>query len=347
MRRHVLIASASLAIVTPLLFVAGPSAGLRAVPIGPLPPEPPPVSLRQVGDGRDEVCDGRRLPVFERRVLAAQAFRQDFSLPANRAYVERSLRDSSFKAVEGFDAPLSPAERRYMRKRAYFDPRRVTRYVHRNARDVLGGISIGDDYPGGPFAAVHLTGDFERHAEALGRLPVRSRVVPVLFTEAELDRKHDEVSRDFDVLASEGIEIVSVGKDISGNAVHVEVTARRPDAAAVVEQRFGSAVRAELIGPSFYRDVCVSANRYRTGRSGRTLRVQWENFRAFRFARLEVRETDRTVSVGVIVRAPFAYTLLGAVRTRIATLSAPLGNRRVIDGETGWRLRKLRRQSRR
>jgi hypothetical protein len=99
-------------------------------------------------------------------------------------------------------------------------------------------------------------------------------------------------------------------------------------------------VRAEVIGSSHYTPECNAADRYYAGRSGRTLRVSWRTFRAYRFGRLEVREAASTAPIDVIARVPIGpITLLPAVRSQIVSLAESLAGRRVLDGETGRPLR--------
>ena len=142
-------------------------------------------------------------------------------------------------------------------------------------------------------------------------------------------------------LAREGVDVLAWGPDIDLNAVEVEYVSSRPDAQALVVSRLGPLVHPTLVATARYREVCVRADTYRVGRSGRTLRIGWRTFKAYTFARLEVSETARTVRVGVIERAPHGFiTLLGKAPTRLVRLKSPLGNRRVIDAETGRRLQR-------
>jgi hypothetical protein len=299
------------------------------------------------GDGLDGVCDGRLPARFERQILVGQQFREAHGLPTDPAYVETVLRAPDSRRLSTEEPYLvSPAERRYLADRQVVQDHiyHVTEYVRKYARDVDGGISIEDDFPAGAYVAVRLTRDLEKHAAVLSKVPERVRVIGVRFTEREIQRQADRFTpRVFRSLRRRGIDVVSVGDDIARNGVDAEVISRRPDAAAAVEGFFASGppVRATVIGKRPYRRVCVRAGRYRPDRTGKALRVTWSTYADYRRPRVKAYESKRAVRIEVRESAPNGpMTLLGAGRSAVVRLKAPLANRKVVDAESGRTLRR-------
>ncbi len=299
------------------------------------------VSLAGTASAQENtVCAERKPPSqaerSERRVRTGQEFRRDYGMPASRRHVARVIR--SREETPDFGIALSPREVRYLRALEETTQtagwRRIERYVARRP-SVSGGLSVGNDYPRGGAAIVRWTRDADRHGAALrrlARLPVRVRRVD--HSERELNRAQDRI--DFDALESEGISIRGASVDVDRSRVVLDVISARPDAVQRVEERFGPLVTADVIATEPSSPVCVPVGRVTVSDDGLRLKLRYTTNSAFSFERVFVAEEDQRVRVAIVERAPNGpVTLKAESRQAQVTLSAPLGDRKLVHARNG------------
>jgi hypothetical protein len=305
------------------------------------------VAAAPAGAGEDDArCDGRTPTRLEREYRESLRFRRSFDLPRSRRHILFVLRTPRYRrASADWGVPLTRSEQRYLARRARVEDGAgaLGSYARRHP-GTSGGISIEDDYRRGPYVMARFTRDLDRHRRALRRIArVRFRVTRVRFTERALDRLQERVGDDLEALEREGIAAQGVWVDVSENRVVVPVITKRRDAAAFVRARHGPGVKVEVIATEPYREVCVALGSYRAEAGATRLRVFYFTNSAYEFLRVVVRETEREVRVAVIERSRNGFvTSAGANRQAVARLERPLGDRRVVDAETGRRLRARR-----
>ena len=181
-----------------------------------------------------------------RRIRASIGFRRLFALNTNRLLIRRLLRDHR-RANYDFGVPLAPLEIRSMRFRDKVGSGmgRVEEYLERCARGVSGGVYLADRVPEGAAVIVNLTGERDRHEQAL-RMRYRyadlleSRLVR--YTLQYLEDLQEQISDDWDELERRGVDLTSLSTSTENN--RVEVTLRNPSrrAAAILAERYGEAV---------------------------------------------------------------------------------------------------------
>src|SRR5439155_22094988 len=106
---------------------------------------------------------------------------------------------------------------------------------------------------------------------------------------------------------------------------------------AMLEQRYGAAVVCEWAGSKDHDVIRVPWQLWAIDTDDRTLTVHLETAADYQLEHAEHTEDDREVRVSVFVRVPVggAIRAIGALREARVELSAPLGDRRVVDGATG------------
>jgi alpha-lytic protease prodomain-containing protein len=292
------------------------------------------------------VCHGQLAPPTkaERRQAALENYaeqRASFGFRSDLPYVEELIRRGVWEYDVGY-IPVTPAENRYLRLRDRLGlGGRAYRYL-RKRRDLSGGISVEDDWPRGPYLLVRLTRDraaHEANLKRLARFPRNLRTVEVRYSERQLRRVADRIDPDLDELKAEGFDVASWGLDISTNSVVVDLITTRTDHAEYFAARYGP-VTTEVIAtePTFAQ--CVDAGRYEIADGGSTLVLHWGSSGDAEPGGVELREYPDRVEVGVVERLPsggWTDDLVGYT-SRVA-LSAPLGERAVVDAADGERMR--------
>ena len=120
----------------------------------------------------------------------------------------------------------------------------------------------------------------------------------------------------------------------------MDVITKRTDAAAYFRKHYGPGVKIEIDGTEEYVLVCSPSGRYEIAPDGMSLTVHWDSGGSNKLERIEVTEFPDRVEVGVVEKT---YTGPNTADLRFeqapAALSAPLGDRAVIDAATGKRMR--------
>lgn len=147
----------------------------------------------------------------------------------------------------------------------------------------------------------------------------------------------DRITADLDELDAAGVYLNSWGVDGKGNVVRVE--ARAPDeqaARALLAERYGDAVAFTWNGAEESRIEPHPWGAWAVDASGREIIVHYAANSVGRPLAPIVEETPDEVRITARDLMPNGpVTLVGAVHEATATLAAPLGKRRVVDGATG------------
>ena len=211
----------------------------------------------------------------------------------------------------------------------------VAPYVDEHRAD-FAGWGIGD---GRGECHVGFARNVESHREALMRLVPRPDALHVHaceFTEAELGAISERIADEADELAAEGV--TWMGTSVGGETNRVRVDVAAADAAtaeAILARRYGPAVTCNWMGTE---DTTVHEEPWQlwtTDESERLLTVHFTTFRDYKLDRAECREDAAGVTVTVFVRRPHTVKAIGGSFEATVELSAPLGDRRVVDGATG------------
>ena len=292
------------------------------------------------------LCQGQLAPPTkaEQRQAALEYYaerRAEVGFRSDIPYIQELIRRGVWEYDVG-DIPVTPAENRYLRLRDRLDlGRRAYRYL-RKRRDLSGGISVEDDWPRGPYLLVRVTRDAAAHAANLRRLarfPRNLRVVQVRWSERQLRRVANRIDPDLKELEAAGFELSSWGPDISTNTVEVELITKRTDHTEYFAARYGP-VTTTVIATEPTRLECAEASAYRISDTGRSLVLGWGASGDAEPSHIELTEHADRVEVGIVQRLPSGGQTDDFVgyQLRVA-LSAPLGERAVIDAATGLRLR--------
>ena len=216
------------------------------------------------------------------------------------------------------------------------------RYL-RPRRDQYGGASIEDGWPRAPYLLVRFTKDVERHLAALkrvARFPDNLRAKRVRYSERTLDRARDRVSDDIEQLAKVGFHVQTSSYDTDKGVAEIELVTKRTDTKAYFAKRYGKLVKLIVTGTETTELECAPATAFKIEPDGRSIRPRYESGGGAEYERTEVTEFPDRVEIGVVERAPTGPRTLD-LRIGDApstTLSAPLGDRPVIDTRTGKRL---------
>jgi hypothetical protein len=295
------------------------------------------------GSAQESVCRGQLSPAAEEqaRIEGYAAERARYGFRSDIQYARELIEAGHLEIYPSF--PVTPDERRYLwlRARLGIDPP-VYQYLLRR-RNVDGGMSVEDGWPGDPYILVRLTRDRAAHDANLLRLtrfPEHLRTARVRYSVAELDRIARRVQRDRREAA--GFELgANLVPDLATNTVRVRLITARTDHAEYFAQRYGP-VTTEVIATEPTSLECAEAGRYRISSTGRGLVLRWQSRDVATFARVDVVELADRVEVGIVerVRNSAGNYEDRSDRTRVA-LRAPLGDRAVIDTASGRRIRQL------
>ncbi len=294
------------------------------------------------------VCHGQYAPLTpeQERQAALEDYaeqRASFGFRSDIPYIEELIRRGVWEYDVGY-IPVTPAENRYLRLHDRLElGGRASRYLHRRP-DLSGGVSIEEAWPGEPYLLVRLTRDravHERILRRLARFPRNLRTVEVRYSERQLNRVANRVGRDWRKLKAEGFDLQGWGADIVANTAEVELITRRTDHAEYFAQRYGP-VTTKVIATEPTRLDCASAGNYGVSGTGRSLVLRWGTGGGAEIETVELAEHADRVEVGIVERVPNgARTLELRFMSRRVALSAPLGDRAVIDAATGLRLRQI------
>ncbi|MDA0183126.1 hypothetical protein OJ997_22645 [Solirubrobacter phytolaccae] len=267
----------------------------------------------------------------EIRVRDAHGFRQD------RAYVAKLIAAGPPSRRHGIR--VTKAEDRYLDLRNRLGVgAKVGRYMR--ARPEINAFwEVKDDWPRGPYMAVFVAGDPAAHRAAILRrasYPRHTRVVRVRYSYDAKDRIQKRIQDDDKALARAGFEVVGSDTDWGLDRIDVEVITKRKDAVRYFARRYGSVVRARpRTSKTFER--CTTASGYEIAPDGMSVTVSWTDAPE-KPVRVELTERGDRVAIG-IVSAFSVYPGFGDSGGKaVVRLSAPLGDRPVIDAANGVRL---------
>jgi hypothetical protein len=295
------------------------------------------------GSAQEPVCHGQFSPAAKEqaRIEAYAAERATYGFRSDVEYVRELIESGGLEIYPSF--PVTPDERSYLRLRAELgiDPPVYRYMVGRRAVD--GGRSVEDGWPGDPYILVRLTRGAAHEANLLRltRFPGHLRTAEVRYSADELGRVAWRVGRDRRELAAAGFQLVGRGPDVATNTARVRLITARTDHAEYFAQRYGP-VTTEVVATEPTSFACAEARRYEILSDGRRLVLDWESRDIATFERVDVVEHPDRVEVGIVERVRNGAMHYETERDRArVVLSAPLGDRPVIDTATGRRLRQL------
>lgn len=269
------------------------------------------------------------------------AARAQFGFRADKAYVRMLIRKDMWESDVGW-IPVTPREDAYLRLRDRLRlGARAYRYLRRH-RDLSGGISIEDDWPRGPYMLVRLTRDRKRHTIALRRLarfPDNLRTTSVALSYRQLRRLQDRIS--FEAHTADGFHVVGTATDVHRNEVWIELITARTDHRAYFAERYGPHVRTKVIARTLTSPGCGDLFGWLPGDDPAQIVLVFEAGGGTVADHAEVVEHADRVEIGLVVQAPNGPVTSESRPERFTvTLAAPLGDRRIIDVQTGKRLRR-------
>ena len=296
---------------------------------------------------QEKVCHGQHAP--KPPLTPAQkeqadlehyaASRAEFGFRHDLPYVKELLRRGVWEYDVGY-FPVTPAENRYLRLRDRLDLGSKGRRYLREHREDAGSVSIEDDWPREPYMLVRFKHNVAQHRRALRplvRFPDNLRVARTRFSEQDLKRLTEKIWRDEAKLRRAGFDVDGTG--IGGNRALVEVTTKRTDAAAYFRKHYGSGVKVEVIATEKSVLECSKAGNYEIAADGMSLTVHWESGGSSKLERIEVSEFPDRVEVGVVERTSTGFNTADLRYEQApAALTAPLGDRKVIDAATTKRM---------
>src|SRR5262249_48185576 len=125
--------------------------------------------------------------------------RKHYGFRSDRAYV---------KALGG---RFTPAEQRYLKRRAALSPGAgVTRYLRKHP-EISGWWDVRDDWPRRAYVAVFLTDDSAKQRATIKRLatyPAVTRVVRIRYSDRQRERVQRRIERDYEKLGKIGFDAV-------------------------------------------------------------------------------------------------------------------------------------------
>ncbi|MDA0162903.1 hypothetical protein OM076_21705 [Solirubrobacter ginsenosidimutans] len=308
------------------LILAAPAGAQERVCHGQLAPPPPATQAEQ------EVA---RLQDFARQ-RAQFGFRYD--IPYVRELVARGVWEYDVGYI-----PVTPRENRYLKLRDELElGAKAERYL-REHRDVDGGVNVRDAWPRDPYLEVRFTKDVTRNVAAIKRLardPQHVRGARARYSLRELERLNDRVYGERKALAKAGFHLVSSSVAFAGY-VELDVVTRRTDARTYFRKRYGAgAFKLTVYIGDEYSLSCAAASSYEIAPDGLALTVRWNSGGGAKPIRIEVTEFADHVEVGAVERIYNGPRNDDATILSLAgALTAPLGDRPVIDAANGLRLR--------
>ena len=285
------------------------------------------------------VCERQPPPEKVRRIDAYMSSRRQLGFRADEAYVRKLIRKDMWQYDHG-GLPVTPREDAYLELRSRLRLGSAASRYLRAHKDLDGALSIEDDWPRGPYLLQRLTRDRAKHTAALRRLVrfprnLRTKIVPISYR--GLRRIQDRV--DFDAHEADGFHVSGTGADIRRSVVRIELITKRADHRAYFQAIYGPFVRTRVIGTELTVRECAELHGWRPATGPSEIEVLWEAGGGGVFAATEVAEYPDRVEVAVIGEFPAgARTSDSIARPQTVRLSAPLGDRKVVDVLTGRRL---------
>jgi hypothetical protein len=266
--------------------------------------------------------------------------RAEFGFRHDIAYVKELVKRGVWEYDVGY-IPVTPAENRYLKLRDELDlGARAWRYLEAH-KDIDGGVSVEDNWPHEPYLLLHLTRDVSAHLAAIRKLakyPHNLRAVKVRYSDNALEKIARRLWKAQKKLAADGIYLEGTGHG-SADALDVEVITARADVYAYFKRRYGRAVKVDVIARERYRLECVESDYYEIAPDGMSLTLHWSSGGSRKAARVEVTEFPDRVEVGAVEQVTNGASTDEAFPLQLSgALSAPLGERTVIDAFNGKRL---------
>ena len=320
-------------------LVAALALALAAVVIGPAVGGAAPAAHGEVSTpAQERFCpepEPPRQPAIERHM----ADRAGFGFRADRAYVRMLIRKDMWESDVGW-IPVTRREDAYLRLRDRLRlGARAHRYLRRH-RDLSGGISIEDDWPREPYILVRLTRDRKRHAIALRRLarfPDNLRTRSVALSYRQLRMLQDQIS--FEAHRADGFHVMGTAPEIDRNDVLIELITARTDHRAYFAERYGPHVRTEVIARTLTSPGCGDLFGWLPGPVPTQIVLVFEAGGGTVADHAEVVEHADRVEVALVVQEPNGFTTAESRAAHFTvTLAAPLGDRPIVDVQTGKRL---------
>ena len=313
-------------IVAALLALAAPASGQTLPVCVYQPPAPEPTQAEK--------------ELAELKGYAAE--RKQFGFRSDLAYVRKLIKAGQWESDVGF-IPVTKREDEYLQLRDSLTLGNAGNRYLRPRRDQYGGASIEDGWPRAPYLLVRFTKDVKRHLAALkrvARFPDNLRAKRVRYSERTLDRARNRVSDDFKQLAKAGFHIQISSYDTDKGVAEIELVTKRTDTKAYFAKRYGKLVKPIVTGTETTVLECAPSTAFKIEPDGLSIRPRYESGGGAEYERTEVTEFPDRVEIGVVERASTgARTLdLPIGYAPPTTLSAPLGDRAVIDTRTGKRL---------
>jgi hypothetical protein len=169
--------------------------------------------------------------------------------------------------------------------------------------------------------------------------PDNLRTVEVRYSERELRRLAGRIRRDLREHEAVGFDLSSWGPDLDTNTVRIELITTRTDHAEYFAARYGP-VTTQVIATEPTIAMCTQAEGFEISGDGMRLTLGWSSSGDAKPGGVELREYEDRVEVGVVERLPSdGWTDDDVGYTSEVALSAPLGDRAVIDAGDGRRLR--------
>ena len=189
---------------------------------------------------------------------------------------------------------------------------------------------------------VRLTRDRKRHAIALRRLarfPDNLRTTSVALSYRQLRRLQNRIS--FEAHTADGFHVVTTAPDTVRNAVRIELITARADHREYFTARYGPHVRTKVIARTLTSPSCGDLFGWLPGDGPAQVVLVFEAGGGTVADHAEVVEHADRVEVALVVQEPNGPTTADSRAERFTvTLAAPLGDRRIIDVQTGKRLRR-------
>jgi hypothetical protein len=292
------------------------------------------------------LCHGQlapKPPDPEAAVKDFAAQRAEFGFRHDLPYVRYLIKQGVWEYDVGY-IPVTKRENRYLRLRDKLDlGRRASHYLHLHA-DVSGGVSVQDDWPREPYLLVGFTHDrakYERALRRLARYPHNLRTKTVRFSERHLDRLSDRIWDDSKKLRAIGFILEEGSSNTDTGKVEIGLITKRTDGAAYFERHYGP-VKVTVVATEESSPVCTKSSSFKIAPDGMSLTVGWSSGGGAKAETIELTEYPDRVEVGAVERRYNGATTLEAFGLeKTVALSAPLGERPVIDAATGLRLRQV------
>jgi len=297
------------------------------------------------------VCVGQNVPKppptpAEKEQAALQEYarqRAEFGFRHDIPYIQELIKKGVWEYDVGY-IPVTPAENRYLKLRDELElGTPAEKYLDKH-KDVDGGVSVEDKWPHEPYLLLHLKRDVARHLAAIRRLakyPHNLRAERVKYSDHELEQIAKQLWKDAKRLDAAGFHLESTGHAADGY-LHVELITKRTDYKAYFTKRYGKALKFEVYAIDVYSYVCSASKSYRVAEDGMSVTVAYDSGGQNQFARIEVSEFPDHVEVGVVEKVyNGGNTDDLRFETAVAKLSAPLGDRPVLDAYNKQPLRQI------